>query len=452
MKIKVLSRDETECTRERSSDVQKVHRNLDPSLHPLDKAKECKRALNAAKMGRMFAKPFVGALQGHCDAVTSMAKNPKRLGQILSGSADGDVRLWDVPQQKLIARLQGHERAVRGLAIAPDGMVAVSCSEDCTVRLWHMQESSFGGVGSQKAMEYEAMSVFTAKQGFKGVDHHHRTSLFATAGTAVQIWDHNRSDPIKSFQWGSDSVLSVRFNPVEPDVLGSCGIDRSIALYDLRTSTPIRKLVMQTRNNTLCWNPMEAFNFTAANEDCNLYTYDMRKLDIALTVHQDHVSAVLDLDYSPTGREFVSGSYDRSLRIFAYNGQRSREVYFGKRLQRVFAVRYSGDGCYVLSGSDDMNVRIWKSEASQQLGTLLPREKHKHAYQKALLKRYAHIPEIKKIEKHRHVPKPIYKAAALRRTISDAAKRKEHRRIAHSAPGSVDFKPARKKKIVKEVE
>ena len=36
----------------------------------------------------------------------------------------------------------------------------------------------------------------------------------------------------------------------------------------------------------MAWNPMEAFNFTVANEDCNLYTYDMRKLSIASCVHQ----------------------------------------------------------------------------------------------------------------------------------------------------------------------
>lgn len=34
------------------------------------------------------------------------------------------------------------------------------------------------------------------------------------------------------------------------------------------------------------------------------------------------------------------------------------------------------------AGSDDMNVRIWKTDASQQLGTLLPRERHKAAYNK----------------------------------------------------------------------
>ena len=42
----------------------------------------------------------------------------------------------------------------------------------------------------------------------------------------------------------------------------------------------------------------------------------------------------MDVDYSPTGREFVAGSYDRSVRIFAYNGGRSREVYHTKRMQR----------------------------------------------------------------------------------------------------------------------
>lgn len=50
----------------------------------------------------------------------------------------------------------------------------------------------------------------------------------------------------------------------------------------------------------------------AANEDCCLYTYDMRRLASASCVHQDFVSAVMDVDYSPTGREFVAGSYDRS--------------------------------------------------------------------------------------------------------------------------------------------
>lgn len=145
-----------------------------------------------------------------------------------------------------------------------------------------------------------------------------------------------------------------------------------------------------------------------------------------------------------------------AVRIYSLNGGHSRDVYHTKRMQRVFAVRFSGDGSYVFSGgpaagggaarpahpaclarpprgwdpavlplnslrarpwlpnptrppslqpsspargltpaaacrpclppgSDDMNVRVWKAEASEQLGTLLPRERKKHAYNKALV-------------------------------------------------------------------
>ena len=272
---------------------------------------------------------------------------------------------------------------------------------------------------------------------------------------------------------------------------------------------------MQTRCNALAWNPMEAFNFTVANEDCNLYSYDMRKLTAATCVHkvrraciggvlaplgcwdaaaaalirtlykhthaettnsnpqqpnnnpkqtnnnnktnnkttkQDFVSAVMDVDYSPTGREFVAGSYDRSVRIFPSAGGHSREVYHTKRMQRVFCVKFSGDGSYVFSGSDDMNVRVWKAEAAAQLGVTLPREKHKQAYQKALVERYKHLPEVRRVTRHRNVPKAIHKAAKLRRAVTDADRRKLENRIKHSAPGAVAVKPERKKKIIGEVE
>lgn len=43
---------------------------------------------------------------------------------------------------------------------------------------------------------------------------------------------------------------------------------------------------MQTRTNAIAWNPMEPMNMTVASEDCNLYTYDMRRLQSALCVHK----------------------------------------------------------------------------------------------------------------------------------------------------------------------
>lgn len=102
--------------------------------------------------------------------------------------------------------------------------------------------------------------------------------------------------------WGFDSISSVKFNPIETFLLGSCASDRNIVLYDMRQATPLKKVILDMRTNTICWNPMEAFIFTAANEDYNLYTFDMRVLDTPVMVHMDHVSAVLDVDYSPLGK------------------------------------------------------------------------------------------------------------------------------------------------------
>lgn len=78
----------------------------------------------------------------------------------------------------------------------------------------------------------------------------------------------------------------------------------------------------------------------------------------------------MDLDYAPTGKEFVTGSYDRTVRIFNINQGKSREVFHGQRMQKVFAVSYSHDNQYVFSGSEDMNIRIWKSIAYKPLGTV----------------------------------------------------------------------------------
>ena len=48
----------------------------------------------------------------------------------------------------------------------------------------------------------------------------------------------------------------------------------------------------------------------------SLYTFDIRNLSLPLKIHKDHTSAVIDVDYSPTGKEFASASYDKTVRIY----------------------------------------------------------------------------------------------------------------------------------------
>lgn len=414
MKIKTIARSPEEFSRASNKDAVKLHKNPDPKLHPFEKAREYVRAVTAAKLDRMFAQPFVAAMAEHSDGVHCSATSPKSLVAFLSGAADGEVILWDLATHKKLWSVYAHTGFVRGLAVASDGESFVSCGDDRTIKQWRIaaQESlasenallgkrirdasSSGSSSSDSGIK--PVTVWSGKHAFSCVDHDYSKPRFATSSTVVDVWDYHRSEPVATYEWGSDTITSVRFNPAEAGLLASTGADRTVALYDLRADTPLRKMTMAMKANALAWNPREPVNFVVGSEDGNAYSFDMRNLSKALVVHKDHVGPILDVSWSPTGKEFVTGSYDRTVRIWRSEGGKSREVYHTKRMQRVWTVKFTGDAKYVLSGSDDTNVRLWKAQASAPMGRLLPAERDKMDYRNTLRKRFAHMPEIRKIE------------------------------------------------------
>jgi len=206
------------------------------------------------------------------------------------------------------------------------------------------------------------------------------------------------------------------------------------------------------RSNMVQWNPMQPKDFIVANEDSNIYTFDMRRLDAARMRHWDHVMAVLDVSYSPTGQHFVSASYDGTIRTWAVNQQRSQDVYHTKRMARVLCCQFTADSRFVLSGSEDTNIRLWKAKANQKLGTLDHREKRAIAYREELMHKFSRLPEIRRIKRHQHVPKMVKSMATKRRIMLQAQARKQDNRIKHAKPGSIQRVPVKKKHIVKELE
>ncbi|XP_066546574.1 DDB1- and CUL4-associated factor 13 [Amia ocellicauda] len=445
MKVKVLSRNPDDYIRETKKDIQRVPRNYDPTLHPFEVPREYTRALNATKLERVFAKPFLASLDGHKDSLSCMVKHPTSLSTLLSGACDGEVKIWNLTKRECVRSVQAHEGFVRGMCARFCGTSFFTIGDDKTIKQWNMEGPAYGE-------EEEPLNTILGKVVYTGIDHHWKEGTFATCGQQVDIWNEQRTSPIRTFTWGVDSINSVRFNPVETDLLASCVSDRSIVLYDMRQASPLKKIVMSLRSNSLCWNPMEAFMFTCANEDYNLYTFDMRRLDSPVIVHMDHVSAVLDVDYSPTGKEFVSASFDKCIRIFPANKGHSREVYHTKRMQHVICVKWSADNKYILSGSDEMNIRLWKANASEKLGVLAPREKAALNYSQKLKEKFQHHPQIKRIARHRHLPKTVFSQAKELRVMKEARRRKETNVRKHSKPDSVPIVPEKKKHVVAVVE
>mmetsp|Transcript_7514 Transcript_7514/g.9039 ORF Transcript_7514/g.9039 Transcript_7514/m.9039 type:complete len:444 (-) Transcript_7514:1473-2804(-) len=443
MKFKVISRSETKHTRERRDDVLKVQRNPDPQLHPFEQGREYTRALNAAKLQKVFARPFIGSLDGHMDGVFSLATNSRSLVTVASGSCDGEVKVWDVAHKKNVWSAPGHSGFVRGLSVTNGGSLFYSCGDDKTIKKWQFMPE--GKVSSP-------LEIIKAIYPVQGIDCHWSEDKFVTCGATLDIWEDSKTEPLHTFKWGADSITSVKFNPAERNLIGSTGSDRSITLYDSRAATPLRKMVLSMRSNAIAWNPMEPFMLAAANEDHNCYSFDIRKFSRPLHIHKDHVSAVMDISFSPTGKDFVTGSYDRTVRLFKSNEPRSYNVYHTRRMQRVFCARFTADAKFVLSGSDDTNIRIWKAKANQKLGQALPRQQAHAEYSEKLLERYKHAKEIKRIVRHRHVPKAILKATEKKREMEAAVQLRHKRRKKHAKEGTVKTVSARDKPLVKVLE
>lgn len=141
-----------------------VPRNYDPALHPFEAPREYVRALNSIKLERVFAKPFIGNLDGHRDGISCMAKQSHALSIIASGDYCGEVlelvllfveiiflilikyciylqvRVWDIPQRKCKWSIKAHNGFVRGLSFCNDNDRFISLGQDKTIKIWGANE------------------------------------------------------------------------------------------------------------------------------------------------------------------------------------------------------------------------------------------------------------------------------------------------------------------------
>lgn len=391
----------------------------------------------------MFAAPFIAQLgNGHVDGVYTMAKDPLSLQRFASGSGDGVVKVWDLTSREETWSAQAHEGIVKGMCWTQDQKL-LTCAADKTIKLFSPYDTP---------SQSPPLATYLGTTAYTSLSHHRSQPHFAAASSVISIHDLTRtsSTPLQTLHWptSTDTITTVSFNPTETSLLASTATDRSLVLYDLRTQSPLTKTILALASNALSWNPMEAFNLAVANEDHNIYIFDTRKMTRALNVLKDHVAAVMDVSFSPTGEDLVSASYDRTIRLWSRSGGHSRDVYHTKRMQRVFATTFTPDAQYLLSGSDDGNVRLWRAQANKRSGIKSARQRQKLEYDDALQARYRHMPEIRRIARHRRVPKQVMKAGEIKKEELGAIKRRRENERKHSRKGEKPRRSEREKMVL----
>ncbi|KAF1742905.1 hypothetical protein MXB_4138, partial [Myxobolus squamalis] len=366
------------------------------------------------KLNRIFAKPFVSNLSGHKDGVIKMDLHPVRISWLVSCAMDGELRLWDLKTGQTISS-HSFQCQLKGLSFSPCGTKLISSGSDCKLNIFSISDGL--------DVKFELTDHRLAESPLHSIDYSKNNSIFGAGGDSITIWSLHKKNPIKTYELSTEIVTCLKFNKIEENIFSICTSDKGFSVYDVRQNVKCSKLTMHMRGNSLSWHPLEANNIIVGSEDSNCYLFDIRNLKNPKKCFGDHANSILDVDFSPTGQEFASASYDRSIRLYPIDGKKSREVYYTDRMQRVFCVKYTADSQYVACGSDEMNIRLWKTNSSKPLGYLRPRQKSAMNYNSKLIERYQFHPEIRKINNHRHLPRHIYTLVEKKKIEREALKR-----------------------------
>ena len=218
MKIKTISRLEEDYVRKTKHDITKVHRNRDPALHPFHRAREYTKAVVATKLDKIFAKPFLGSLDGHVDSVHCLSTVRNKVVPLISGSCDGEIKVWDLSRKECFWTSVAHTGFVRGIAPDENGNSFYTCGDDRMIKQWSLlaqqsSSSSSSSYSSSSETNIEPIKTILAPHALKAIDHHWVDQQYATVGESLCIWDGTRisSDPIHTYSWGCDSLSSGNY-------------------------------------------------------------------------------------------------------------------------------------------------------------------------------------------------------------------------------------------------
>jgi hypothetical protein len=153
------------------------------------------------------------------------------------------------------------------------------------------------------------------------------------------------------------------------------------------------------KNNDLSWSPTFPTSILLASEDHNLYTFDIWRLSTPSQIYKAHVSAVRSCDWSPTGTDFVSGGWDRTLRIWQEGHGTHPEVYHTKRMQRVLATAFTAD-VRLCSPAPTTATYVYGRQMHQKIATA--RERSAIEYRNVLKERWKMDAEIGKVQRYVH--------------------------------------------------
>jgi len=333
--------------------------------------------------GRLAMHP----LRGHSDRVWALALTSNgRL--IASGSQDKSVRLWDATTGHALSVLTGHTDTVWTVAFASDGYTLASGAGDCTVRLWNVRTLEPQGAPLHGSDGYVLSVAFSPD-----------CKLIAAGfyqAQEIRIWNVSTGQEIGPPLGSGCVIASLVFAPDGSYIASND--PQGIRFLDWKTGQDVTPALSGHAESVAALSySLDRLHIASASRDRTIRIWDAEHSPDALyiasaykdgtirictagsrqEVGQDldqpplaHDGVITSMVVSPCGGFAVSGSADRSVRVWDMQTCRPRLAPLLGHAGIVRSVTISSDGRMIASASAsvDHTVRLWNAMTGEAIG------------------------------------------------------------------------------------
>jgi len=305
----------------------------------------------------------LATLRGHEKSVNSVTFSPD--GKFLaSGSDDKTVKVWEVGSWREVATLRGHEKWVNSVAFSPDGKFLASGSSDDTVKVWEV--GSWREVATLRGHKGFVFSVAFSPDG-----------KFLASGSSddtVKVWEVVNIWKVRKWQKVANlrherSVTSVTFSP-DGVLLVSGSFDGTMKFWKVWSWQELVPFnVRWHEDDVRCVTFSPDWKFLAsgsADKKVNIWMVRFGEddervswVDIRKVATLMHANPVYSVTFNPDGEFLVSGSADDTVKIWKVGSWREVATLRGHK-GFVKSVTFSPDGKFLASGSEDTTVKVWE--------------------------------------------------------------------------------------------
>ncbi|UCH95665.1 MAG: DUF4365 domain-containing protein [Candidatus Aminicenantes bacterium] len=287
-------------------------------------------------------------LKGHIDVVYALAVTSDGK-QLVSGSWDKTLKVWNLESGQCIATFKGHKGHVTGVSVTPDGKRLVSGSYDKTLKLWDLESgrclATFNG---HTNTVYQVVPTPDGRRIVSGSD-----------DSTVKVWNIELGKCLTTLR-GHRAFIGGSGIAITPDgkrVVSGSG-DTTLKLWDLETGHCLTTFEGHTDVVRAVVITPDGKHVVSGSGDDTLKLWDLES-GYCLATLEGHTSSVVGIAVTPDGKRVVSGSSDETLRLWDLESGYCLATLEG-HTNAVWGVAITPDGKQVMSCSADGTIRVWE--------------------------------------------------------------------------------------------